>query len=245
MPGNSDLAIFREIALKRPAVHCLTNTVVQALTANMLLAVGAIPSMSADPAEVESFTEGASALLVNLGTLDPIRMEAIGIAIRTARARRIPWILDPVLVDRAPKRLAYARELLVLQPALIRGNAAEIAALAGAPDALAREARTIVAVTGATDLVTDGGAPVSLTGGHELMSRVTGIGCAGTALLAAALGVSKPADWRSATVTVLRLFGEAGGQTAAASAGPGSFAARLLDELYQFSQTSLHERNDK
>lgn len=244
MVESSDLMTFRRIAAARPAVHCLTNTVVQALTANMLLAVGAIPSMSADPEEVAGFMAGAGALLVNLGTLDPMRKDAIEIAISEANQRNIPWVLDPVLIDRAPKRLDYARELLALKPALIRGNATEIKALAPDPGTLARETGAIVAQTGATDIVTDGAFALTLTGGHELMSRITGIGCAGTALLAAALAVSPAGTRQDAVASGLRLFSEAGERAGATSEGPGSFASHILDHLYQFSQISLQERKD-
>lgn len=238
------LALLKAIGTRRPAVHCLTNTVVQALTANMLLAVGAIPSMSSDLAEVADFTNGANALLINLGTLDGERKSAIEAAIAAAQAVAIPWILDPVLIDRSPPRRAYARELLALKPALIRGNSGEIAALDRDTARLAETQGAIVAVTGAIDHITDGHAERTVDAGHELMSRVTGIGCAGTAMLAAALSVSASADRLDAVATGLALFGEAGEEAARKSGGPGTFATLLLDSLYQFSQYSLQERKD-
>lgn len=244
MLEDADFALLRRIAARRPAVHCLTNTVVQALTANMLLAVEAIPSMSADPEEVASFTAGAGALLVNLGTLDPMRKNAIEIAIDEANRRQIPWVLDPVLVDRAPKRRDYAMRLLALKPALIRGNGAEIRALSDNPETLAVKTGAVVAETGATDIITDGALSRALGGGDPMMGRVTGIGCAGTALLAAALAASPGDRPHDVVVSGLRLFGKAGEEAAARSEGPASFAANLLDKLYQFSQTSLQERKE-
>lgn len=43
----------------RPRVHCITNAVAQAFTANMLLAVGAMPSMTLAPAGARHFCPGA------------------------------------------------------------------------------------------------------------------------------------------------------------------------------------------
>ncbi|MEX0582110.1 MAG: hydroxyethylthiazole kinase [Sneathiella sp.] len=236
--------LLRTIVSRRPAVHCLTNTVVQALTANMLLAVGAIPSMSSDIAEVADFVSGADALLINLGTLDGDRKSAIEAAITAARKKNIPWILDPVLIDRAPGRLAYAEELMARRPALIRGNKGEIETLNANPQALALETGAIIAVTGATDLITDGREDKTFSGGHELMSRVTGIGCAGTALLAACLAVADRAERLTAVAIGLALLGAAGEKAAKSAPGPGSFAADILDQIYLSSQSSLQERKE-
>ena len=62
--------------------------------------------------EVDSFVSGAQALLVNLGTFDRERREAMTIAVEAARSNTLPWVLDPVFVDRAPTRAAFARELI-------------------------------------------------------------------------------------------------------------------------------------
>lgn len=246
MPEDMSHQLLQAMNRRRPAVHCLTNTVVQALTANMLLAVGAIPSMSTDIAEVADFTAGANALIVNLGTLDQDRKMAIEAALETARENNIPWILDPVLIDRAPRRLAYAQELINSGPALIRGNKAEINALSPteSPANIARKTGAIVAVTGKTDLIANGTQEVTLTGGHEMMSRVTGIGCAGTALLGACLAVAPESQRLSAVAAGLTLLGNAGEEAARNAAGPGSFAAMILDQIYQISQSSLHERKE-
>ncbi|MEH6545309.1 MAG: hydroxyethylthiazole kinase [Sneathiella sp.] len=230
---------------QRPAVHCLTNTVVQSLTANMLLAIGAIPSMSSDITEVADFTARSQALLINLGTLDPGRKDAIQAAITSAKNNNIPWILDPVLIDRAPARLAYAQELIGQAPAIIRGNAGEIAALGSDPKSLAQSSQSIVAVTGAIDFITDGRRESELRVGHDLMSRVTGIGCAGTAALAAFCAVVTDADYFGAVVSGLYILGKSGENAARKAPGPGAFAATILDEVYFTSQSSSTEGSPK
>lgn len=236
--------LLQTMNTRHPAVHCLTNTVVQALTANMLLAVGAVPSMSSDIEEVADFTKSADALLVNIGTLDGDLKTSIKAAITAARDNDIPWIFDPVFIDRSLPRTRYAKELLSLRPALIRGNKGEINLLGDGPADVARKTGAIVAMTGVSDVVTDGSTEITLEGGHELMSLVTGIGCAGTALLGACLAIV-PAEKRLQAVAAgLSLMGEAGEKAAAQSAGPGTFAAVILDQIYQISQSSLHERKE-
>src|SRR3979409_2371982 len=76
--------ILARIRARRPRVHCITNAVAQNFTANMLLAAGAVPSMTIASDEIADFVARADALLVNLGTLDPERRAAIEIAIATA-----------------------------------------------------------------------------------------------------------------------------------------------------------------
>ncbi len=231
-------SFLRKIQERRPAVHCLTNTVVQNLTANMLLAVGAIPSMSSDISEVSDFVQKADALLINLGTLDADRKAAIEAAIERANSCGHPWILDPVLIDRAPARLAYAQELLTLGPAVVRGNAGEIRALDKDPEALARKCGAVIAVTGETDFVCDGQETLSLVGGHSLMSRVTGVGCAGTALIAAFCATAPAQDQLQAVAEGLETLGTAGEKAAKIAPGPGSFSAALLDQIYDISKSS-------
>ena len=110
---------------RAPRVHCITNTVAQAFTANILLAAGAIPSMTIAPQEVSDFAARADALLVNLGTFDSERRAAIDIALEQVTQRTRPWVLDPVLIDVSHPRAAYARALAGRKPAVIRLNAAE------------------------------------------------------------------------------------------------------------------------
>ena len=147
------LAVLDAVRGKNPQVHCLTNSVARAFTANVLLAVGAVPLMSHDAAEVGAFVTKADALLVNLGTLDPAMRAAMMTALDVAQARRLPWVLDPVFADRSAGRAAFATELLARRPAALRLNEAEAAALgAGATDA-ARLGGEIVALSGEIDQI--------------------------------------------------------------------------------------------
>src|ERR1700745_2876488 len=96
--------VLERVRAHSPRVHCITNAVAQNFTANVLLAAGARPSMTISPDEVGSFVASADALLVNLGTFDAARREATNTAIQVAAQESLPWVLDPVLIDRSQPR---------------------------------------------------------------------------------------------------------------------------------------------
>ena len=104
--------ILERLRQRRPRVHCITNAVAQNFTANVLLAAGAVPSMTIAQKEVRAFAARADALLINLGTFDPERQKASLAAIGVANKAGIPWVLDPVFIDRSPPRAAFAKTLV-------------------------------------------------------------------------------------------------------------------------------------
>ncbi|SNS76883.1 hydroxyethylthiazole kinase [Geodermatophilus saharensis] len=231
-----------------PLVHCLTNTVVQTLTANALLAVGAAPAMVDEPAEAEGFAAVASAVLVNVGTVNRRTAEAMRLAARSAAGAGTPWVLDPVAVGGLAFRTELAAELLGSRPVVVRGNASEVMALTGAGEggrgvdstakaddaldaavALAGRTGGVVAVSGEVDVVTDGSRTVRVGGGSPLLTRTTGAGCALGALVAAYVAVAgDPLTGAVAAHAHVALAAEA---AAALAAGPGTFAPLWLDAL--------------
>jgi hydroxyethylthiazole kinase len=246
--GLPDIAadILSRIRRSSPRVHCMTNSVAQNFTANILLAVGAVPSMTVAPDEIAEFVARSDALLVNLGTFDGARREAAEIAIEAVTDQRCPWVLDPVFVDRSRRRSDFARTLMARTPRAVRLNGAEFAAIAGTDTAeerlerFARDQLTVIALTGVTDTVTDGARIARIENGDPLMDRVTAIGCAGTALVAACLAVE--ADSWLATCAGLLIFAIAGECAAARARGPGSMPVELLDGLASLERATLLER---
>ena len=240
-------AVFAEtvaqMRARQPRVHCITNAVAQNFTANLLLAAGCVPSMTLAAEEIGTFVAGAGALLVNLGTFDRERREATLIAVETAARAGVPWVLDPVFIDRSAARATFARDLVARGPAVVRLNHAEFETLSGAAPtretlaAYARAHKVVVALSGETDLVTDGARLVAIANGHPLMARVTAMGCAGSALVAACLAAE--ADAFRAAAAGLLLVGVAGERAAAQAPGPGSFAVAVVDEIYRLAAASL------
>ena len=98
----------------------------------------------------------------------------------------------------------------------------------------------MVAISGETDLVTDGARSVSLANGHALMARVTAMGCAGSALVAACLAVEP--DSFLAAAAALVILGVAGEVAAEQAQGPGSFAVGIIDALYNLDGATLRAR---
>ena len=238
--------ILARLRARSPRVHCITNSVAQAFTANVLLAAGAVPSMTLSADEIGAFVARADALLVNLGTFDEERREATAAALEVVGERRTPWVLDPVLIDRSEPRAAYAKSLVAQNPDAIRLNRAEFTALSGAePDdgALSRYALdtlAVVALTGTVDRITDGANSISIENGHPLMARVTAMGCAASALTAAFLSVES--DPFVASAAALLCFGVACGIGGERATGPGSFAAAIVDALYALDEKTLKEK---
>lgn len=219
---------------RRPHIHALTSPVAEVYTANLLLAAGAEPSLSQAPGEIEAFAQRTHGLLVNLGMLDDRRREAAARALPILARRAVPWVLDPVKVERSPERLAFARQLVALGPAVVRGNQAEMPALgAEGPD-------RVVATTGERDRIVHGKRWVEVLNGHPLMTRVTATGCASTALIAAFLAVE--ADAFVATGAALLATAVAGEIAASVCHGPGTFQPAYLDTLSALDHAQLAAR---
>lgn len=236
-------SLAAQLRARSPRVHCITNAVAQNFTANALLAAGCVPSMTLSAEEIGGFVAKADALLVNLGTFDRERRKAADIAIVAARENSVPWVLDPVFVDRSPPRLEFARMLVARRPAAVRLNHAEFAALAGAAPTraavmrYAEEHEVVVALSGADDLVTDGERAITVANGDPLMAKVTAMGCAGSALLAGCLALES--DALRAAAAALVILGVAGELAAAKAEGPGSFAVAILDRLHGLDAAAL------
>ncbi len=230
-------SILARVAERRPRVHCLTNTVAQNLTANMLLAFGAVPSMASHPEEVAAVASGAGAILINLGTISPEGERAIPKLLEVARQRAIPLVLDPVFVELSPLRLKLADEVLRLPGVTVRGNATEMKALA----AVMSGADAVLRVTtGKVDRIEGDGRVLAVSHGHELMTKVTGLGCASSALVAACRAVEPQADLAAAAA--LTAYGIAGEIAAERAEGPGSFAMHLIDALAGLDEATLAAR---
>ena len=227
-------SVLARVAETRPRVQCLTNTVAQNITANMLLAFGAIPSMAIHVDEVAAMAEGAGAILINIGTINAESELAIPKLLEVARDRGKPLVFDPVFVELSPLRQHIAREVLRLPNLVVRGNATEMTALAF--DLASAEGVTRV-TTGKVDRIESGAASFSVAHGHPLMTKVTGVGCAAGALIAACCAVE--ADPAIAAAAALTAYGIAGEIAAERARGPGSFAVELVDALAGIEEATL------
>jgi hydroxyethylthiazole kinase len=242
---------LRKIAEERPLVHHLTNYVTVNLVANTTLLTGALPVMAHAHEEVEEMVGLASALAVNIGTLDPPFIEAVLLAGKRANERGIPVVLDPVGAGATSFRTKTAERLLSeLKIAAVCGNAGEVATLAGLAaevrgvESLAGDAREAavraadalgitVAATGETDYVSDGERTLAVSNGHPLMGHVVGSGCAATAIVGCLATVGGA---EAETVAhALAYFGRAGEIAAEGAKEGGTFEPQLLDALAELA----------
>lgn len=251
---------LQAVRAQGPLVHSVTNLVVTNLTANVLLALGASPAMVENLEEAGELAAVAGAVVINLGSMSAPRTEAMLAAAQAADRTGTPWVLDPVAVGALSYRTEVARDLLADRPTAIRGNASEIASLAGedgggkgvdstldsdaaleAARRLARATGAVVAVTGEVDRVTDGDRLLEVHNGHMLLTRVTGMGCSATVAVAACLAVAERAgiDRLTATAHALALFGFAAERAARGAAGPASFQIALIDSLYGLTEAQV------
>ena len=239
-------SVLAAIRKQRPRVHCITNDAAQTFTADTLLALGAEPSLTLSRSEVPDFVGSSDALLINLGTLDEDRLGAIPVAVAFAVQNGKPWVLDPVFVHRSPGRRDYAMALLAEKPTVVRSNQAEAAALSGDGNGadpgqlMADRFETVAAVTGETDKIYGDAHHATISNGHALMGRITAVGCAGSALLAACLTVEE--DRFLAALAALVAWGVAGEIAGAAAKGPGSFRPALLDAIHGLKGPMLKRR---
>ena len=237
--------LLSRLRAEAPRVHCLTNAVAQGFTANVLLALGTTPSMTMSADEVTAFVRGARALLVNLGTLDAGRRAVMDLGVAAANEAGLPWVLDPVKVERSQIRADYARALIARKPAAIRLNGGEFSALSGTAPArdtimaYAQRHAVTIAMTGETDIVSNGAGAVEIANGHPLMTQVTAMGCAESAVIAAFLAIAR--DGAQAASAALLAYNVAGQIAAGNAHGPGSFAVEFLDALFYLDATSLRQ----
>ena len=248
---------------KRPLVHHITNYVTVNDCANMTLAAGASPVMADDPEEAAEMTGIASALALNIGTLNTRTIPSMFISGKEACRRGIPIVLDPVGCGATKLRTHTARKLLTeARPSIVRGNLSEIAALYDGSaytrgvdsgekrseqdqQILAVRAaaawRCVVVITGITDMVSDGVRTAAIMNGCGTMAQLTGTGCMCTSLLAAFAGAAPERIWEAA-VTAVVCMGLSGEMAEEHSEGLGTFHAALLDAAGHMTGDMLEKR---
>lgn len=255
--AHASQALLAAVRRDAPLVQCLTNFVSTNYAANALLAVGASPAMVHAVEEAPEFARLCGAVVINIGTLSAPWLDSMLLTATSAGQTGTPWVLDPVAHHATAFRRDAVQRLLDLRPAIVRGNASEIIALAGGQSAgkgvdsrdavaqaeqsardIAGRLRTVVAVTGEVDFVTDGQRAVRVAGGSPLMPRVTAMGCALSAVAGAFAAVSR-GDAYAAAVAALSSFSIAGQRAGELAQGPGSYAWRFLDALAALEPDSL------
>lgn len=249
MDGAIPAGLLAAVRSRRPLVHHITNSVTINDCANITICTGAAPVMTGAPEEVAEMVAAAGALVLNIGTLTRGQVDAMLIAGSRANELGIPVVLDPVGAGATAFRTATVRRLLdALDIAVLKGNAGEIGVLAGTGGSVrgvdsggiagdpvetarecARRTGTVVSMTGAVDVVTDGRRAFLVRNGNPAMDRLSGTGCMAASVTAAFAAVAD--DHAVSSAAALAAFGRAGERAAAGARGPYSFRTALFDEL--------------
>jgi hydroxyethylthiazole kinase len=260
MEKNRLYETLEKVREVNPLVHNITNVVVTNFTANGLLALGASPVMAYAAEEVADMAKIASSLILNIGTLNPQTVDSMIIAGKAANESNVPVIFDPVGAGATQYRTETAQRIMSdVEVSVIRGNAAEIANVIGEKweikgvDAgtaangdivhlaitAAQKWNCVVVITGKEDVVSDGNTTYSVSNGHPLMTKVTGMGCLLTSVIGAFAGVER--DLIQASVAALSYYGIAAEKAASITAerGPGSFQIEFLNQLANVSSEDL------
>lgn len=238
-----------------PLAGSITNFVTVDFVANAQLAVGGSAAMVYLPDEARSLVRLGSSFYINVGTLLPVYAESVPAAMDEAAATDKPWVLDPVALGIGTLRTELLQHARSCPPAVIRGNASEIIALADlwklshsggagvrgvdttdtveaaetAAIALARYTKGAVAVSGKKDLITDGTHVLTAEGGSPLMEKVTGCGCSLGGVIAVYAAVTDPFTAACCGTFAYNLAGES---ASSAAVGPASFKSAFIDNLY-------------
>nr|MBI1230035.1 hydroxyethylthiazole kinase [Cytophagales bacterium] len=253
---NSILSNLSSLREKSPLVHSITNFVVMNNTANALLAIGASPIMAHAHKELDDMLTIVNTLVVNIGTLDEYWVKSMLLAAKKANEKHLPWVLDPVGAGATPFRNETLTRLLAFHPAVIRGNASEILAMAKenvtskgvdstnspkealeAGKRLSVQTRSVVCISGKEDYVIDGSRYAVIANGDALMAKVTGMGCTATAMVGAFLAVDN--DPFQATVSAMAIMGVAGEIAARKAEGPGTLQLHFYDALFNLTPNQI------
>ena len=257
--------ILQTLRETRPIIHHITNYVTVNDCANVTLAIGAAPVMAHAKQEVAEMTSISSALLLNIGTLDPAQIESMLIAGKTANEKNIPVILDPCGAGATTFRTETAKKLIEqLNITIIRGNAGEIATLAeleaevhgvesgkiqNTPEqiaqTLAEKTNSTIIITGKEDIIADKTTTYKLRNGSPMTGKITGGGCMTASVTASFASIEK--DPVIAGIAALTCFGIAQELAEKKSTGPMDYRKNLIDELYNLTPEKIknHQNYEK
>lgn len=256
------IATVRE---RQPLVHSITNYVTVNDCANALLAIGGSPIMSDEIKDAVEIAGNASALVINIGTLNERTVETMVAAGMEANKKGVPVVLDPVGAGATSYRTEVTKMLLdKVDFAVIRGNISEIGAIyngkssnkgvdAGAMDMmdaksvaemakeLSAKTGAVIAVTGKVDVVADSENAYGIYNGSYYMSKITGCGCMLSCLLGAFVGAVEA--YLPAVVCGICAMGIAGEIAEKKMEGTGSFRMHLIDGLSNMCENIYNEGN--
>ena len=261
------LSNVREVS---PLIHNITNYVTVNDVANVILACGASPIMSDDEDEVEEITSICKGLNINIGTLNKNTIPSMFKAAKKAMELNHKILLDPVGAGASKLRTETALNLLSeINFSVIRGNISEIKTLAlgsgktkgvdaDITDAVTEEnleksiqfvkdfalkQNSVIAVTGAIDLVSDGKKCYVIRNGKKEMGQITGTGCQLSAMMCAFITANEDnvLEAAAASVCLMGLAGEVAYKKLKKYEGNSTYRNKIIDAIYNMSGKLLEK----
>ena len=231
---NKELGVLlSRLHESKPLIHHITNYVTVNDCANITLGIGASPIMADAIEEAADIAAISCALVLNIGTLNERIIPSMIAAGKSANAKGIPVVLDPVGVGASTLRNDTAIRLInELKLSVLRGNISEIKFIAGLDSetkgvdasesdiskiddagqiakGLASKYDCTVAISGAVDIISDGNKIFNIKNGHPMLGNLSGTGCMCSSLIGSFCGAS-PDEVFIASVAAMACMGVAG-----------------------------------
>jgi len=269
--SNSYAALLNKVRESKPLVHHITNYVTVNDCANITLAIGASPVMADAVGEAADIAAIAKAVVLNIGTLNERSIPSMMTAGKTANAKGIPVVFDPVGAGVSKLRNDTAASITgEIKLSVIRGNISEIKYIAGlssqtkgvdASDSdiagaggggafgagqiaqtLARKLGCVVVISGAVDAISDDKKILFVENGHPMLGNLTGTGCMCSSLIGSFCGAA-PEEPFAAAAAAMMCMGIAGelAYESAGQRGNGSFRAALHDAISRMDAATLEK----
>lgn len=265
MEKEKIITLINEVRSNVPLIHNITNYVTVNDCANAVLAIGASPIMADDIKEAGDIASISKALVINIGTLNQRTVESMLDAGLRANKSGVPVVFDPVGAGASAFRNETVQKILDnIKVSIIRANLSEMCYIAGiqvstkgvdsseadagndavaVAKSVAEKYNCVAAVTGATDVISDGDRVVKLHNGDKLLSKVTGTGCMTSALVGSFAGAAGGEyDYFHAAVAGIASMGIAGEMALKnADKGTGSYHIAIIDSLSKIDEKIMRE----
>ncbi|USS88014.1 hydroxyethylthiazole kinase [Fructilactobacillus hinvesii] len=252
--------LMKTIREQQPIVLNVANHVTPQRVADGINYIGGSPMMMADPLEAADLTKIADAVVLNLGSTNPTAQALMLGAGETANRLHKPVVFDPVAVGATPLRRKRTQQLLERAPVtLIRGNAGEVAALAGVSwdqrgidagqgsvdpvtvaQTAAQKCQCIVVLSGPTDIITDGTTVYQVENNAPMLTTNVGMGDVLDGILGVAAGISTDLETITTATGILPVAAELA--THQYPDAPFSFLAETYNQLARLDDQTLQQR---
>ncbi|MFP3154108.1 hydroxyethylthiazole kinase [Lachnospiraceae bacterium ZAX-1] len=257
--------LIEKVRANKPLVHHITNYVTVNDCANITLGIGASPIMADANEEAADIAGISQAVVLNMGTLNPKTVQSMLLAGKAANNAGVPVIFDPVGAGASAYRNETAASLISeVKFTVIRGNISEIKFIAGLKSetkgvdagendidsadginiakSLAKRLNCVIAITGATDTISDGEKVTLIKNGHPMLANLTGTGCMCSSLVGSFVG-AVPQLPLEATICAVLSMGIAGeiAYEKAGELGNGSFRVALHDAISKIDREILEK----